>query len=258
MDYVYPDLGKTGMGNMLLIWAEAYLYSRKNGAKMVAPAWCRCSRIGPWLRRERYKRFYRGEFTNRDYISGLKRWCILNLPGIRVRIFDKMNCFFDPIIGEHDILFDELIRIANPKILNAVKSVISDGPYIGVHIRRGDFSGTHMMTTDDWYIKAINKALSTPYAVGHKFIRIFSDEYPERLQFLKEAFPLENIVLMPKAPAIQDILLLANSSIAVCSSRSTFSMWGAYLRQIPSVWRDGDELVRPPRLYAKESLAIYV
>ena len=111
MTYVYPVLGKTGMGNMLFMWAEAFIYSRMNEATMIAPVWCRFSRVGPWLRRERYKRFYGGEITNQGYISGIKRFFLLSLPGINVRRFTNMDRFFDPLMGKHDVLLHESLHL---------------------------------------------------------------------------------------------------------------------------------------------------
>lgn len=225
---------------------------------MIAPTWSRLSRIGPWLRGERYKRYYGGEFSNNGYISGFARWWLLVFHRGAIETFSGMKGFFEPIIGCQDIVRAELLRIVKPGILERVEQIASEGSFVGVHIRRGDFTGTHMVTSDDWYVKALHRALDTKLASERTCVRVFSDEYPEKLSFLKAAFPCEKIIIMPKAPAIQDILLLSRASILVCSSRSTFSMWGVYLNQVPSVWRDGDGFVRPPRLYDKEARIIYV
>ena len=37
--YVYADLPRTGLCNMLFPWARAELYARDNAVKMIAPKW---------------------------------------------------------------------------------------------------------------------------------------------------------------------------------------------------------------------------
>lgn len=246
MNYAYPDLARRGLGNMLFTWAQAVAYCHRTGAMMIAPIWTRISRIGPWLRGERYKRYYGGEFTNGGYASRWHRWFG------NVKVFRGMDGFFDPFIDEQRYIRDELWRIVSHRISNQVMKVVAEGPFIGVHIRRGDFSSTGLATGNEWYISAIAKALESGKSI--KTIRIFTDGYPDEVAFVAHAFPDLHVVVMPKAPAIQDILLLSKSTMMVCSPRSTFSMWAVFLGQMPSVWANGFKI---PSIYLHEDKTIY-
>lgn len=239
MRYAYPVLARRGLGNMLFTWAQAAAYCHRTGAQMIAPVWARISRIGPWLRGERYKRFYGGEFTNAGYAPRWRRWFG------DVKVFCGMEGFFDPFIKEQRYIRDELWRIVSRRISDQVMKVADEGPFIGVHIRRGDFSSLGLATGNEWYVSAIAKALENDKGV--KTIRIFTDGYPEEVAFVAQVFPDLRVIVMPKAPAIQDILLLSMSAKMVCSPRSTFSMWAVFLGQMPSVWKSGESV---PRLYS--------
>lgn len=248
MNYAYPDLARRGLGNMLFAWAQAVAYCHRTGARMIAPHWASVMRIGPWLRGERYKRYYGRSFTNRGYAGIWHRW----LPGVKV--FRGMDGFFEPFINEQDVVKDELWRNVNPQIASAVERVASEGSFIGVHIRRGDFKTAGLCTPDEWYVQAIKLAVET-IGCENPLIRVFSDGYPEEVAFIARAFPAARVVVMPKAPAIQDILLLSKSKIAVCTPGSTFSMWAVFLGQMPSIWKKDCGL---PQVYVGEERMTYV
>ena len=250
--YAYPKLARRGLGNMLFTWAQAVGYCHKTGAQMLAPVWVRIARIGPWLRHEKYKRYYGGQMTNDGYVSGVKKMLILFFKKTRVRIFTEMDGYFLPFIDSWDVVRDELHRIVDKRIIRDVEADAKEGEFIGVHVRRGDFVQAGWVTSDEWFVKAVKVALAYDREGIHKYIRVFSDGYPEELSFLQRAFPNERIIVMPKAPAIQDILLMSRSRILVCSPASTFSMWAVFLGQMPSVWMK-DRIV--PQLYIENDSA---
>ncbi|MDP5015756.1 MAG: hypothetical protein NWQ43_00310, partial [Dolichospermum sp.] len=59
---------RSGLGNMLLVWARAILFAEFNGLPVLSPNWNEV-RIGPWLRGERTKRYYGNLFINKGYYS---------------------------------------------------------------------------------------------------------------------------------------------------------------------------------------------
>lgn len=256
MKYVFPNLARRGLCNMLFTWAQAVSHCYHHKAEMIAPIWIKIMRIGPWLRRERYKRFYGGEFTNNGYITGFRRWFLLHFQKKNIKIFSGMEGFFDPFLRDQKIIKDELYRIVSPYILSKVKNdfVESDRSVIAVHVRRGDFSKVGLATPDSWFIDAINIALQN---VGENkvIIRVFTDGYPEEVMFISKAFPQHKVIVMGKAPAIQDLLMMSKATILVCSSESTFSMWAVFLGQMPSVWKEGSVV---PNLYVNKSCALFV
>lgn len=259
MKYVYPLLPRHGLGNLLFPWARAVVRSQENGIPIIAPSWARVTRIGPWLRGERYKRYYGGDFTNNGYIKGVRKWWLLHFRRNDIFVEQGMKDFFSPFLKEQPKIRSELYSIVNPEIVRRCDEIaIADkNGYVAVHVRRGDFQKAGCKTDDDWFVRAVSAALELNDAKGCSSIRIFSDGYPEELNFLRDSFKSEQVIVMPKAPAIQDILMLSKAKVLVCSPYSTFSMWGVFLGQMPSVWKKGPGL-EPPQLYVGESMEVYV
>lgn len=250
--YANPMVGRTGLGNMLFSWARAEVFSRTQGARILAPQWVNMCRLGPWLRQERDKRYYLSSFSNAGYIKGLHRQFVLHAVehagetefserprggdegGARVVDFKGMDGFFAPFLSEQAYVKERLYSIASQAIQKHVER-IPDQPFIGVHIRRGDFQGGGLAISDDWYVRAIDRAVrSTSKGNGVFPVRVFSDAAPGALRFLTDVFP--NAEIMPKAPALLDLLLLSRCRALVGTSRSTFSMWAGFLGQMPSFW----------------------
>lgn len=238
--FANPVVGRTGLCNMLFIWARAYAYCLQTGAKMLSPQWTNYMRLGPWFRGERDKRYYRNEFINAGYITGFRRWIVL-LFAKKVKVFKGWyQEYFEGLLEYREEIRKELIRIVNPAIVEKIKE-IPVASFIGVHIRRGDFKSGGIGIGNDWYVKAIRQAQKI---VGDLPIYIFSDAPREELEEIKNAF--HRSVIMPFAPAIQDVLTLAQGRVLVATSRSTFSMWAVFLGQMPSLW---STIEIPPVMY---------
>ena len=258
--YVYPSLGKSGLGNLLYVWARAEAFSRLHGLRMIAPTWARFTRIGPWLRGEKYKRFYGADFVPGNYVHGLRKLVLLGTKRKFAERNDSMEDYLsrDGIIvfsglkgrGDFNSFLDcqpaiknKLLEIAHPRVLRQVDGASS---YIGVHVRRGDFAVGNLVTSDAWFVRAINRALRHEAAKGHSEIRVFSDGYPDELSFIQKAFPDERVRIMGKDPPLADILSLSRSCVMVASPRSTFSAWAVFLGQMPSIWSPQYEV---PKMY---------
>ena len=108
-----------------------------------------------------------------------------------------------------------------------------------------------------WYITAIEVALKVVENGGRTVcpIRVFTDGYPDEVAFITKAFPDRNVIVMEKAPAIQDVLTMSRAQILVCTADSTFSMWAVFLGQMPSVWRKGSNM---PKIYVDTNRNILV
>ncbi|MBM4164978.1 MAG: hypothetical protein FJ222_11155 [Lentisphaerae bacterium] len=219
---------------------------------MLAPRWTKFMRVGPWLRGERDKRYYLNMFSNAGMIGGLGREALLRLlPGVEegastvasegrrsVIWFRGMEQFFNPFLSEQPLIAERLRAITNPAIVRRVDEAAGVSS-IGVHIRRGDFKCGGHTIPDAWYLRAIGAARERLPGVP---VRVFSDASPAELAFLKG---VENLRVMPSAPALHDLLLLSRSSLVVGTSWSTFSMWAVFLGQMPSLWHPR---VPPPDL----------
>ncbi len=267
MIYVYPRLRKSGLGNLLFDWARAEVFAAKYHLPILNPRWVRFDRIGVWLRRERYKRYYGNSFRADGFVTGLKRWWIeKTYPDItendvvagatrgKVVFTSTVYDFFDGLLEHHGLITKRLLEIVNPVFW---KSSEDFEPFIGLHVRRGDFCVSHLKTSDEWFVSATRKAFETPEAKGIKDIRVFSDAYPSDIASITESLSKDgyNVIVMPKAPAIQDILALSRAKVLVCSPHSTFSMWGVFLGQMPSVWKKD---IPPPALYCDADKAILI
>ena len=277
MIYAYPYLPRTGLGNMLFPWARAVVFCKETNALMIHPQWARITRIGPWMRGERYKRYYGSCFHIGDReVAFLSKYIKLLLlkqimecdreivlrkcQGNRDVIvrFEGMKDFFEPFLGYSDLIKEALVSIVSKDILDAVRYVADKGPYLAVHVRRGDFKQAGCLTGDAWFCHAIKMAFRVPEMANIKTVRIFSDGYPSEnlalVNRIKGIKGVGDVILMPKAPAIQDILSLARSSVLVASPKSTFSMWGAFLGGQVSVWDDKDT----PRVNVQEEKMVII
>lgn len=244
---------------MLFPWARAEVFCKTHDARMLSPQWVNVCRLGPLLRRERDKRYYLANFSNAGYVRGVHRQFVLhtgthvgesdvsdgamtNNEGRFVVDFTGMEGFFSPFLKEHAYVKERLNAIASPAILKQMEH-FSAGPFVGVHIRRGDFQLGGISVDDAWYVRAIDQAVQFVGGAREAIpIRVFSDAEPETLKFLLDDFP--QAMFMPKAPALLDMLLLSRCQALVGTSRSTFSMWAVFLGQMPSFWRSCD--LQPP------------
>jgi hypothetical protein len=253
----YPILERCGLGNMLLLWARCYIYSKKNNIPMISPTWTKI-RIGPYIRREKDKRNYQFLFSNKGYISGIKKLYYLlfykkvyeydkALEKNKYNLFKrKIVCFrglgegFKPIKGKNKEILKELKRITKNQYLPKKISK----KFIGIHIRRGDFSipvndevlydGKHNFQIKiGWYINILNK-IREKLGYNMKAI-VFSDGKKKELV---EICKLSNVGVSIKNSAITDLLMLSNASIMI-ASRSSFSMWASFLGQVPCIWFPG-------------------
>ena len=241
MIYVNPIVGKTGLCNMLIPWARAEIFAKRRRAKMLAPQWTNYMRVGQFLRGER-SRFYRNEFCNVGCLGGVGRLMkLMMLPHVSERDykdgtdnvvvdFSGMDGFMEPFFREHDYIVMRLNEIVDPTLLRRAER-ISETPFVGVHVRRGDFGRAGLCISDEWYVRAINcareKAPSLP-------IKIFSDAPASSLSRIASQF--DNVQVMPSMPAAQDLLTLSKATILVGTSRSSFSYWAVYLGQMPSIF----------------------
>ncbi|MBD2254581.1 glycosyl transferase [Nostoc parmelioides] len=264
---VYPKLPRTGLGNMLFIWANAVLFSHINDCPVVTPNWnVSIFRLGPYLRGERYKRFYGNLFSPKGYFPTLKYWLTklkkrriiynhnisqlelsnLETKGIEcyVFIFDRMirygDCFMD--LREHQsIIKQKLFSSIRPSVYKDIAT--NQAPEIGIHVRLSDFKTLKpdedfasvptgfIRTPMSWYIGVVSKIREI---AGYNVpATIFSDGYDHEMS---ELLSLPNVSRSPHASALSDMLTLSRSKILIASPGSTFSCWASYLGQCPTIW----------------------
>lgn len=238
---------------MLSPWARCYLWCKDSRVPMIAPMWTQV-RIGPYLRCEKDKRQYQRYFHHTGYISGPQR--LLLLTALRripegevlgsgntaagVVVFRGMHGLFSTISSRHAEVLAELKRITKPVYLS---TGVPRSGFIGIHVRRGDFSASldtefirrgarNLRIPIRWYISCL-KTIRKDLGLDVQAI-VFSDgTEPE----LRELLNLPNVRLY-QGPAITSLLAMSEAS-GIITSGSTFSIWGSFLGQVPSVWYPG-------------------
>jgi hypothetical protein len=228
---------------------------------MLAPRW-RHLRLGPYLRRELDKRAYHRLFRSDGYVNGRQRILCLTL-GRRIAesqrdetlsqpvskvprlvvFYDgahgaKVGHGLDSLRDDREIVTTALLRMTRPAL---VRESVIETPFIGVHVRCGDFSTAptstdlyagrrNVRTPVDWYAAALTE-LRRALGADH-LARVFSDGSEAELAPLRR---LPNVEFMPNGSAITDILRLSQARVLLASG-SGFSQWAGFLGQMPSMW----------------------
>ncbi len=255
MQYGYPDVGRFGLGHSLLAWARCVVWCHQVGATMLAPRWLRL-RVGPYLRGERDKREYFKLFSQDGYVGSLRRsMLLLILPKVSaedmspaprdlsrsaVTVFtnsaaDNTEKFFSFIRGHSELLHAELLRITRPQY----RPRKAGAPFVAVHVRLGDFTPVaegsdpveqkNSRLPVDWYASVVQRLNIS--AGASLPIVVFSDGNDDELGPL---LALPSVRRAPKQESVTDMLQIAQASLLV-SSASGFSMWGAFLGQVPRI-----------------------
>lgn len=251
--YAYADLPRTGLCNMLNVWARAYLWAKDHHAKMLAPKWVQILRVGPLIRGERDKRLYLNQFANKGMVCGLRRLLVLLFSkrfgedvaeGVSrgVVVFSGQKRDLLDVCGRREELREELERQAVPQIKNRLAEL--PPVYVAVHIRYGDFKTIGRTLPPEYYVRAIQQAAQRIVNVP---ILVFSDAHSWELAFLKGLGEsvCRRIRHMKSNSALHDVLALSKANLLICTNGSSFSEWAACLGGMPTIWsKDGIGVVR--------------
>ena len=258
-----PDLGvirvtkdAPGLANLLFPWARAVVASQRTGLPMLWPTW-RQTGVGALVRRE-LPRFYGNLFTpSPRYIRGIGKQIDLRtlhqVPEFPMEKappystnhlyrFSLIGDLFSPILKDHELVRERLFEIVRAEHRPDGHSI----PYIGVHVRLGDFSRpasdrdldirngrVNFRMPIEWYthaIRLIREVVGSAYPV-----KLFSDGTDAELA---PVMALENVSRVPPTSALRDILNLSQAGVVIASG-STFSMWASYLGRMPVIWHAG-------------------
>ncbi|MEJ7820857.1 MAG: alpha-1,2-fucosyltransferase [Chitinophagaceae bacterium] len=239
MTKVYIKFPKTGLGNMMLVWARGVVFARINNIEEATSSWWGLH-WGALLRSEQRNRLYWNYFIESSLVKRIlfKIYIILlpveqdppiikcrQLPDKKIFIFNKVvrdNDLFNDIRNYKDLINAELNKILHPQLELKLQQYSS--PVISIHIRRGDFTLGNQTTSLSHFINGIN--LVREVLNYNLPVTVFSDAEKEEIADifnLPEVFPAE------KKPDILDILLMSKSKVLMLSQSSTFSYWGAFL-----------------------------
>lgn len=259
VDLGFVGLGGPGLGNQLFSWARFAVATRDYQLVPLAPTWFQL-RPGPIRRLERDLRLYNGLFRHPEYVYGFRRLAALySLPRFpeqdlydgkldrsrdKIVIFQGMKGMFKPFLREHEFLRAELLRMTRPEHLSRLRE--ADGNTIAMHIRCGDFRAprypgelregrTNLRTPTSWFV-AVGKRLREHLGADVP-IRVFSDGAAEELAALAD---LPNCARVTFGSAVADLFAMTRAKILVMS-RSSFSMWAAFLGRMPIIHHPGQK-----------------
>jgi hypothetical protein len=261
--YAFPDVGRSGLGNMLFPWARAEVFRMRHGVPMLAPQWTQ-PKIGPLLRGEKDKRYYVGLFDNAhsQYVRGLRKYLILNrsnrVPqaeaesfitskerphGRHVVVFSGWEGWFDGIVPHRAFVSKRLHEILTPSLKARLASIPTDYE-IAVHVRRGDkpvmpfgapFTGEyHGGMANEWFINCINAVRAVLGETAR--VKIFTDASDDQIRPILD---LPNVSKSGDNPSIVDIFLLSRGKVLITTGTSSFSAWASYVGGMPTIWYPG-------------------
>lgn len=237
---MYVQLPKTGLGNMLLVWAKGMVFAKINGLPLVTSSWWGLH-WGALMRRETKTRLYLGYFKE---TSLGKKWFIklqllfykiIREPEISalpentgqrtIFLFNKVITN-DDLFGElrdyQEVIARKIYGMLTSKMRNQLERY--SAPVVGVHIRRGDFKLGNQTTPLEYFINAIKLIRQTRNE--NLPVTIFTDAAHSEIS---ELLKLPDIFIAEEKPDILDILLLSKSKIMILSKSSTFGYWAAFL-----------------------------
>ncbi len=254
-DLWFIRIGGNGLGNLMFTWARCLTAAKQNDWQLIWPTW-QSFKPKNWRMNPYDHRTYSDLFNPTEtYVTGLRkplylarhRW-VQELyakenevtPGSVVE-FRGMEDMFAPFRYDHELVYRELLRIARPQHLGAFED--PNLAPIAIHVRRGDFANrssyediinTHnSMLPIEWYVEALQAVRS---ATGQNTSAyVFSDGTDAELK------PLLELPFVNRADfgsGLGDMLGLARSRLLIASG-STFSMWGSFLGQVPTIWHPG-------------------
>jgi hypothetical protein len=258
--YVYPDVGRVGLGNLLVTWAHAEVFAHETGAQRIAPYWT-SPKIGPLLRGERDLRYYIGLFRRNGAIGGLRRRLLLTMrrritpeqyaanPEAAQRRGDVVvftfpfGAAFKGLTPRRAFLASQLNSMLAPRIRQRLARY-PDSPEVAVHIRRGDrpalpfgqpFGDDWLPgLPEEWFMGVIE---SIRHAAGRQVrVTVYSDARPAEIG---RVLSMEGVQKAPNEPAIVDLLMMARARVLVPTGSSTLSLWSSLLGEMPTVHYPG-------------------
>lgn len=245
-DFGFVRLGGSGLGNLLFIFAHAVVFAKEHEAEIIWPTWPSL-KAGPWLRKEKDKRFYGDLFRNNGlFVGGIRKVITLLfenkdiVDSIDVKcmewngvaIYTAYQMHFGELVEQRDYIKECLFGITRKKNLVSLQHDFSNE--INMHVRLGDF-----VKPDINKLSAGEESVSTPIAWFVKVVRDIKNVLGESIRFnvfsdgtdeeLEELLSIDGVSRMYCGNAWADIIGLAQSKLIIASGGSTFSMWARFL-----------------------------
>jgi hypothetical protein len=242
----YSKLPRTGIGNKLFVWAQGYVFSKTNNCRHITTGWTKLH-IGPILRGDASWRFYRGYTkTSKLFFDSFVLFTIFPFKKKKflkqedcdkTQIQESIYCFdtyplpkdyFFALNPQREALKIGLQNYLNPSITEQAKTYTA--PFIGVHIRLGDYKKSGLLSPMSYYTEGVKKVRQI---IGEDVpVTVFTDGSKEEVN---DILMLPNTHLANDDKDIVHLLWLSRSQIIIMSSISTFSLWAGFLADDSSI-----------------------
>lgn len=254
MSIVVCKLPKAGLGNQLFPLMKSLVFAHLNNLPLVVVGYNQL-KIGPYLRDEKTKRKYSNYFIFQKNILGeqIDKWLLFRNKHMKVekepllehiKLEEANHKLFEykaiPHWEDYYVQLKDYRNLVIDLFWKQIKGdIIKDvdkqkSPYIGIHIRMGDFrklnegenfSNVGTVRTPEQYFINIIKNIRQIHGTSLP-VSVFTDGYKHEFE---ELFLLDNIDIVEGNTDIVDMLLLSKSKIIVCSAGSTFGYWAGFL-----------------------------
>lgn len=250
--HVIAKMPNAGLGNILFVWAKALIFSKSNNLPLTIIG-LNNIHIGPFLRREKVKRFYFGQFKF-PKINNLINSLIAQLNSKKIvepltidstkaiYIFNQIpdwSHFFKNLKPHRQLIIKEFYKLLSKKTLSRIAQLKTED-YIAVHIRMGDFKKLEAnvdfknvgatRTPFNYFKDVIDKLKQNGFE--NTPIKIFSDGHKGELT---EILAIPNTAYMPPDIDVVDLIKISRAKLIVTSAHSTFSEWAGFLSEVPII-----------------------
>lgn len=230
-----------GLGNLLFPISRALIGQKRHGGHFVYPT-MRQVKIGTFLRQEKDKRTYGDVLRSRSWIEWRRWLAARSRPAVDEGRFDGsqrgvtvryagLGRYFHDLQGHEDLIGRWLSE--NSSVTMALE------PFdIGIHVRLGDFkavdpqsSSNSVRQSFEWYRAAFEEARHISGMQASSVV-LFTDGDPHNVE---RELDIGKLTVDRSADALSAIMRLSRARVLI-ASRSTFSMWAAYLGGMPVLW----------------------
>lgn len=241
-----------GLGNILFVWARALIFAKSNGLPIIIVGLNRIH-LGPFLRKEKVKRFYLGQFRfpslpsiltasiAKFFFKKIVEPSTIN-SSKAIYIFNRIpdwSHFFKDLKPHRKIIVEEFFNLLSKSTLKRIDNW-QENEYIAVHIRMGDFRKLEeninfktvgsTRTPLSYFKDIIYKLQKNGYETTT--VKIFSDGYKDELL---EILSISNTEYMYPDLDIVDMIKISRAKLIVTSASSTFSEWAGFLSDAPII-----------------------
>ena len=229
----YRILLQGGLGNQLFGWAAALSLAKKNnGTVQVSEKYLKPNQyqLGKYLfapeiiDQSKLGHFYQiKSFREKDFTFD-NRFSHINKSATLKGYFQSWKYF------EHcqEYIRENVSTILNPSSqYDGLLSQLEKEPFTAIHIRRGDYVGLtsyHGLTSKQYYLRA--KRIISTYQNSQKVV-VFSDDIPAAKDVVDWGDTYIGKEDLQDSVETLDLMSRARN---IVGSNSSFSWWGAYLR----------------------------